>query len=252
MNIHKIRYIYCITNLINGKNYIGQRTLAEGRTFDTDTYRGSGKLLHKAYEKYGKENFKRECVIIGSFTKEQINRFEKCMIACQRICGKAEYNLADGGEGGDTSNFIDYKSEHRLKLLAEHARRRVSDESWRNEHNFGNGIKSFKGKHHTELTKNKMSEAARRFDRTHEKNPSFGKVWWTNGENNIKSEVCPDGYWKGRTLPNFTKLYVCIETNEIGTRDFWDKKGFSKNNFCHKIKLGAYKGFHFKEFSGTN
>ena len=42
-------YIYETTNLINGKKYIGKRV---SKTFDK-YYKGSGKLLRKAFTKYG-------------------------------------------------------------------------------------------------------------------------------------------------------------------------------------------------------
>lgn len=167
METERIRYIYCITNLVNGKTYFGQHTLTEGRTFETDTYRGSGKLLWKAYEKYGKENFRRTCIIQGHFSKDQINRFERCMIACQRICGKAEYNLADGGEGGNTSRFINYDSETFHQHVSEGTKK-----------TYANGRKAtgwkrhdgMKGKHHTDTSKQKLSES-----HLGEKNSQYGK-----------------------------------------------------------------------------
>ena len=51
-------YIYEITNLINGKKYIGKRSCK--CPIEEDKYMGSGKLLKKAINKYGKKNFKKE------------------------------------------------------------------------------------------------------------------------------------------------------------------------------------------------
>ena len=199
-----MRYIYCITNLINGKTYFGQRTLTEGRTFETDTYRGSGKLLKLAYNKYGKENFKRECILIGDFTKEEINRFERCIIACQRVCGKAEYNIADGGEGWSEgmreahwkSTHTDYHREcSRKQMILLNQKKTFEDRSksskkaWANNPNIGTTGYVF-----SEEQKKKLSESHKS-----SKNSQFGTHWYTNGEVNIKAKECPEGFKPGRT-----------------------------------------------------
>lgn len=245
MEDRKRRYIYCITNLVNGKNYFGQRTFNVSGTSKSalaDMYWGSGKILKQAQKKYGLQNFKKEIIIEGMFTKDELNRFEKCIIRIQRFLGKAEYNLADGGDGGDNSKFINYKDPERSKKLSEIQKNRIKngiiDPSLHLRHD------NFKGKHHTEETKKKLSEIARKQDRSGTKNGSFEKSWWTNGKENVKAKVCPEGFWKGRTC--IRKLYKCKETGEVGNLDYWDSKGFSKHNFQHKIKIGAYKGFTFE------
>lgn len=58
------KYIYKITNLINGKSYIGQtndykRRFREHRE---KNYEKSDKLLYKAFDKYGIENFSFEVI----------------------------------------------------------------------------------------------------------------------------------------------------------------------------------------------
>lgn len=50
-----IFYIYKVTNIINGKYYIGQHRTKKLN----DGYLGSGTNIIRAIKKYGKENFKK-------------------------------------------------------------------------------------------------------------------------------------------------------------------------------------------------
>lgn len=184
-------YIYRITNLINGKTYIGQHQYKDLN----DNYMGSGKNLWRAYRKYGFENFKKEILVFNISKKEYIDLLEKTFIAAEREKVGVEncYNLADGGEGNlglqhseETKKKI---SEARKgKKLSEETKKRIS-EAKRGKHHpnseetkkkISEAMKGHKvseetkkkisealkgkpspnkGKHHTEETKRKMSEA---------------------------------------------------------------------------------------------
>lgn len=226
-----MRYIYCITNLINNKTYFGQRTLTEGRTFETDTYRGSGKLLKFAYDKYGKENFKRECVLIGDFTKEEINRFERCIIACQRICGKAEYNIADGGDGGDLSKFIDYS-----KISETMKKKYQTDEEFRNNRHHWQKHDSFKGKHHSEESKKKIGDANR--IRAVESNKKHSRESREQGFTKCK-ETCK--IKKEKITSERLKLLEVNNYKELSKEQIMDLLGFksvrSVNRFFQENKI---------------
>ena len=68
-------YIYKITNLINGKIYIGQHTTSN---LD-DGYMGSGKIIIRAIKKYGVENFRKE--IQGFYENEyELNYVERMLV----------------------------------------------------------------------------------------------------------------------------------------------------------------------------
>lgn len=62
-------YIYITTNLVNGKQYIGQH---KGNY--NDSYLGSGILIMKAIEKYGKKHIKkniRHKLTIGGIAEQK-------------------------------------------------------------------------------------------------------------------------------------------------------------------------------------
>lgn len=89
-------YIYKTTNRINGKIYVGKR---KGEF--TTSYKGSGKYLRNALNKYGVENFSVE-VIEYCETLDIQNEREKYWISYYRNLGTPMYNIAKGGDGGDT------------------------------------------------------------------------------------------------------------------------------------------------------
>lgn len=94
--------IYKITNLINNKIYIGKDTTSDPNYF------GSGLLINRAFEKYGKENFIKEVIdVVNDYDELSIK--EIYWISYYKSTDKKiGYNIAPGGEGGDTlSNHPD-------------------------------------------------------------------------------------------------------------------------------------------------
>ena len=96
--------IYRITNLINGKTYIGQHKY---KKLD-DNYMGGGNLLKADQEKYGIENFKKEILIFNISKKEHIDLLEKTFIASERNKVGTEncYNIREGGGSGGYLNHL--------------------------------------------------------------------------------------------------------------------------------------------------
>ena len=80
--------IYKITNLVNGKMYIGQHVTDN---LD-DGYMGSGKLIKRALTKYGVENFRKEW--LGFYEdEEELNYIERVFVDETWISRSDTYNL---------------------------------------------------------------------------------------------------------------------------------------------------------------
>ena len=87
-------YVYKTTNLVNGKIYVGQH---KAQTF-TDSYKGSGKYLWRAIEKYGWDNFVVE-FIESAESKQELNELEvKWIEKFDARNQQIGYNISKGGE----------------------------------------------------------------------------------------------------------------------------------------------------------
>ena len=139
-------YIYRITNLINGKTYIGQRKYKDDYT--KDKYMGSGKLLKLSQKKNGIQNFKKEIIEFGIKTYEEADQREIYYIQQERNKGKSEYNLTEGGEGFRCHHTEESKNKIRLSLIGnQYAKGKL----------YGN--QNAKGNVLSTETKNKMSNS---------------------------------------------------------------------------------------------
>lgn len=119
--------IYCVTNLVNGKQYIGKTTLSIKTRWALHCRKGF--ILYSAITKYGKENFTVK-EIDCAWSDAELSRLEIIWISKLSTIVPAGYNLKSGGEGGRHHqstkdklrlawNRIGYRDKQtaRLKLL---------------------------------------------------------------------------------------------------------------------------------------
>lgn len=115
--------IYKITNLINGKIYIGKDVR------DRQSYFGSGTLVQKAIKKYRKQNFKKE-ILERCESKKRLSKKEIYWI--KRLNSKTPigYNMTDGGEGnlngGVWNKGLTKNTDMRLKKTSEKLKGHIS------------------------------------------------------------------------------------------------------------------------------
>jgi group I intron endonuclease len=141
--------IYRITNLTNGKMYIGQHTTSN---LD-DGYMGSGKLLKRAIAKYGRENFRKEWLMFCE-DADELNYMERVYVDYTWIGRSDTYNLVLGGDVHPLSDEI-------RNIISRNNTGRKHTEEWKKKHSQDiSGEKNWLyGKHLSEETKRKLSEA---------------------------------------------------------------------------------------------
>lgn len=193
----KQHYIYMTTDHLHHKKYIGKRY---GEL--NDDYFGSGKIISRVIQKYGKSILTKEILYISKDATEN-NQKEKEFIALfNAIKSNDFYNIAEGGDGGDIFHTLPLEQQELLRQqcslrtrgennprygvhLSEETKekiRRNRDTSFTQTENYrkkmSEAMKGEKngmyGKHHTEESKKKMSENRKGLT-VGEKNGMFGK-----------------------------------------------------------------------------
>lgn len=114
--------IYLVTNLINGKLYVGQTTRTLKKRWKEHCSKTSKcPCLHNAIEKYGKENFKVEQIDIAIDRKE-LDKKEQYYINFYNTLAPNGYNLETGGNLG-----AQHSEETLEKMKAWHREHPISD-----------------------------------------------------------------------------------------------------------------------------
>ena len=221
--------IYKTTNLINNKIYIGKDKKNNAK------YLGSGILLNNAIKKYGRENFKKE-IIQECFSLNELNECETFWILkLKSFKREIGYNIALGGEGGDTMsknpNIAEIGKRHsenmknwhivnihplKGKHLSKETRDKISKNNGRgmlNKHHTDETKKILKikhtGKHLSEETKQKISDS------------NIGKEGpWKGKKNEKHSEWMKiNNPFKGKTHTNETKEKISIKNRKPKTEE---------------------------------
>lgn len=182
--------IYQITNLINGKIYIGKHQTSN---LD-DEYFGSGNLIKRAIKKYGKDNFKKEILYFCN-SIEEMNNLENNLVTEDFVKRNDTYNITIGGQGGWYHiNTLEINTNRLGKKHSDKTKLKMSE--------------SHKNYQHSEETKNKISkshlgkstvrtEEGRKRQSERQKNATYNKICKCCGKNfvgtGLNSKFCSDG-----------------------------------------------------------
>ena len=89
--------IYLITNIINGKQYVGQTTRLKERIWEHESDLRSQSVLHQAIQKYGKDNFTID-ILEETDNRDDLDNLEIKWIK-ELNTFHYGYNMTKGGDG---------------------------------------------------------------------------------------------------------------------------------------------------------
>jgi hypothetical protein len=181
--MNKFHYVYITTNLINGHQYVGDRTC--NCEPEKDAYLGSGKLFTKKKKEYGIQNFKKEILELFETKEKAFNAQEKYIIHYNTLIPNG-YNISPKGGYGVPGSFLHEETKKKIK---------TSNKGKHKEQIKLNNKKYKKGKNYEEQMINTYGEEKGKIKAVEyhkkisektskENNGMFGNGYLITGENN--------------------------------------------------------------------
>lgn len=238
-NMKYIGFVYITTNKINNKKYIGMH-----RGHKDDSYLGSGKLIRKAIDKYGKENFSRK-IIEYADSFEELCELEKFYIEkYNAVRDDNFYNIHDGGFGGNNLAAYDFKKMETYKVKLEELPKNHNQKDENKKSN----------KELSKFSSNQLGELNPNYGNTwsEEKKKSLSKLRIANGKS--KGELNGMFGKKGHEAINGKKIYMYDSNwnllytfNTVGLAlEFLEVNGHS--TLYKRIKTKTiYKGYYWSK-----
>jgi group I intron endonuclease len=201
--------LYRITNTVNNKIYIGVHKTDNLN----DNYMGSGTALIAAIKKYGIENFTKEILEVFDNADDMFAK-EREVVTEEFVSRKDVYNIRVGGEGGDGFSEEGMRNLRQAGITSKEKKlgyfgmtpeqRKAASLKGQLmlQKKYPQGV--FRGRTHTEETKNKMRQAA--FGKQDgEKNSQYGTRWIYSLELKksmkiSKTDPLPVGWHEGRKM----------------------------------------------------
>jgi len=178
--------VYVITNLLNGKRYVGQTTKTLRERFLKHKHKKVDTLIHKAIKEFGEKNFTIEELDIG-YSREELHEKEIFYIRQLNTFEPNGYNLTVGGQGVKGYKFSEEErrrlsNSHKGYVMPQEQKDKISKSNKKpktkqHAENISKGLKEYykqnpiseearkrmsearKGIRHTEETKEKISKA---------------------------------------------------------------------------------------------
>ena len=199
--------VYCHTNTVNGKKYIGITKRIPEKRWGVNGVRYSGQALGNAIEKYGWDNFEHEILMVG-LTKEEAEAEEIRLIRELNTIVPFGYNLTTGGNIG-----YEVSNETKQKLRLVHLGKPKKTEAIEKTASY------HRGKTVSEETRRKLSEARKGLKESEEwrrriGESSKGRKWTEEQRKNyLKSRVYAQGgdCKTARRVAKYTKDGIFIE-----------------------------------------